>query len=92
MFENLTVQQKEEKFAKLLDYANKINNKKLHSACLWILNDYKSDILCRNAGHDGIESIPAGVRTHQNFDGGRILSHLCAYHGTKPAAVKDLGK
>ena len=75
MFENLTVQQKEEKFARLLDYANKINNKKLHSACLRILNDYKSDILCRSAGHDGIEGIPAGVRTHQNFDGG-LVDHI----------------
>lgn len=75
MFENLTVQQKEEKFARLLDYANKINNKKLHSACWRILNDYKSDILCRSAGHDGIEGIPAGVRTHQNFDGG-LVDHI----------------
>lgn len=37
MFDNLTAQQKEEKFAQLLDYANKISNKKLKQACVRIL-------------------------------------------------------
>lgn len=75
MFKNLTKEQKEAKFAILLNYANKINNEKLKKVCLRILNDYKSDLLCRSAGHDGIEGIPAGKRTHQNFDGG-LIDHI----------------
>lgn len=75
MFKNLTKEEKEEKFSNLLAYANKITNKKLNNACVRILNDYKADLLCRSAGHDGIENIPAGVRTHQNFDGG-LIDHI----------------
>ncbi len=75
MFENLTKEVKAAKFAKLLDYANKITNPKLNHACVRILKDYQADLLCRSAGHDGIEGIPAGVRTHQNFDGG-LIDHI----------------
>ncbi len=75
MFKNLTKQEKEEKFAQLLEYADKINNKKLNKVCVNILNDYKSEILCRCAGHDGVENISAGIRTHQNFNGG-LIDHV----------------
>ena len=75
MFENLTKEEKAAKFAKLLEYANKITNPKLNRACVRILNDYQADLFCRSAGHDGIEGIPAGVRTHQNFDGG-LIDHI----------------
>ncbi len=75
MFKNLSEKQKEEKFELLLSYANKIRNEKLKKVCFRILNDYKLDILCRSAGHDGIVGIPAGKRSHQNFDGG-LIDHI----------------
>lgn len=75
MFKNLTNSIKEEKFQELLKYANLINNNSLKKVCLKILNDYKKDILCRSAGHDGVEGIPSGKRSHQNFDGG-LIDHI----------------
>lgn len=72
MFKNLTKKEKEMKFKELLAFAGKIQNKKLKNACTRILKDYKKDLLCRSAGHDGVEGIPENVRTHQNFDGGLI--------------------
>lgn len=61
MFINFT--EKEDKFTELMEYANKIKNKALKNACLKILNDYKSELFVRGAGHDGIEH----NRENQNF-------------------------
>ena len=74
MFINLTETEKEEKYAELIEYAKKINNRALKNACLKILNDYKSELFVRGAGHDGIEQIKY-ERRHQCFDGG-LLDHL----------------
>ena len=57
MFINLTEKEKEGKYAELIEYANKIKNEALKNACLKILNDYKSELFVRGAGHDGIEQI-----------------------------------
>lgn len=81
MFNNLTIIQKEERFNGLIDYANKINNNILRKVCINILNDYKENLFCRGAGHDGIE-MKKYNRTHQCFDGG-LLDHL--YNVTKIA-------
>lgn len=81
MFENLTEEQKEEKFNGLINYAKKINNNSLRNACINILNDYKQELFHRGAGHDGIEMNKYN-RTHQCFDGG-LLDHL--YNVTKTA-------
>lgn len=81
MFENLTEEQKEEKFNGLINYAKKINNNSLRNACINILNDYKQELFHRGAGHDGIEMNKYN-RTHQCFDGG-LLDHL--YNVTKNA-------
>lgn len=77
MLENLNQNDKENKFKQLISFAEKIENKKLKNVCLKILKDFKDDLLCRSAGHDGIEGIPSknGVRTHQNFDGG-LIDHI----------------
>ena len=74
MFENLTEEQKEEKFNGLINYAKKINNNNLRNVCINILNDYKQELFHRGAGHDGIEMNKYN-RTHQCFDGG-LLDHL----------------
>lgn len=55
MFSNLSEEKKEEKFNGLIYFASKINNKSLKNACLNILNDYKEELFCKAAGHDGIE-------------------------------------
>ena len=81
MFENLSENQKEEKFNGLINYASKINNEGLKNACINILNDYKEELFCRGAGHDGIEMNKYN-RTHHCFDGG-LLVHL--YNVTKIA-------
>lgn len=81
MFKNLTQEQKEERFNGLISYATKINNKGLKDACISILNDYKEELFCRGAGHDGIEMNKYN-RTHQCFDGG-LLDHI--YNVTKIA-------
>lgn len=81
MFENLTEEQKEEKFNGLINYAKKINNNNLRNVCINILNDYKQELFHRGAGHDGIEMNKYN-RTHQCFDGG-LLDHL--YNVTKNA-------
>ncbi len=73
MFINLTEKEKEGKYAELIEYANKIKNAALKNACLKILNDYKSELFVRGAGHDGIEHIKY-EKTHQCFDGG-LLDH-----------------
>ena len=77
MFKNLDQNEKEDRFKAVISFAEKIENKKLRSVCLNILNDFKEDLLCRSAGHDGIEGIPSsnGVRSHQNFDGG-LIDHI----------------
>ena len=47
MFENLSENQKEEKFNGLINYASKINNEGLKNACINILNDYKEEQIGR---------------------------------------------
>lgn len=91
MFKNLTQSQKEERFSGLINYATKISNKSLKNVCVMILNDYKEDLFCRGAGHDGIE-MKKYDRTHQCFDGG-LLDHM--YNVTKIAyniGLNYLGK
>ena len=73
-FKDLTIEEKEERFNGLIYYANKIKNKSLRNVCVNILNDYKEELSCRGAGHDGIEKFKYN-RTHQCFDGG-LLDHL----------------
>lgn len=75
MFKNLTLNQKEDRFIELINYAKKINNKILRNVCISILNDYKKDLFCRGAGNDGVE-MNSCVKTHQCFDGG-LLDHIC---------------
>ena len=74
MFKSLTLEEKESKFNELIKFANIINNNILRKVCINILNDYKDDLFCRGAGHDGIE-YEKNNRTHQCFDGG-LLDHL----------------
>lgn len=74
MFKNLSEEEKEERFLGLIEYANKIKNNVLKKVCINILNDYKEELSCRGAGHDGIENKKYN-RTHQCFDGG-LLDHL----------------
>lgn len=81
MFKNLTENEKEERFEGLIKYAEKIENDILKKVCIQILNDYKEDLFCRGAGHDGIEMNKYN-RTHQCFDGG-LLDHL--YNVTRNA-------
>lgn len=81
MFKNLTNNEKELRFHGLIDYAEKINNNSLKKVCIEILNNYKEELFCRGAGHDGIE-MNKFARTHQCFDGG-LLDHL--YNVTKNA-------
>lgn len=81
MFKNLTENEKEERFEGLIKYAEKIENDILRKVCIQILNDYKEDLFCRGAGHDGIEMNKYN-RTHQCFDGG-LLDHL--YNVTRNA-------
>ena len=81
MFNNLTENEKEERFEGLINYAERISNNTLRKVCIQILNDYKEKLFCRGAGHDGIEMNKYN-RTHQCFDGG-LLDHL--YNVTKNA-------
>lgn len=81
MFKNLTENEKEERFEGLIKYAEKIENDILKKVCIQILNDYKEELFCRGAGHDGIEMNKYN-RTHQCFDGG-LLDHL--YNVTRNA-------
>ncbi len=81
MFKNLTKNEKEERFEGLIKYAEKIENDILKRVCIEILNDYKEELFCRGAGHDGIE-MNRYNRTHQCFDGG-LLDHL--YNVTRNA-------
>lgn len=81
MFKNLTENEKEERFLGLIKYAEKISNDILKRVCIQILNDYKEELFCRGAGHDGIEMNKYN-RTHQCFDGG-LLDHL--YNVTRNA-------
>lgn len=81
MFKNLTENEKEERFEGLIKYAEKIENDILKKVCLQILNDYKEELFCRGAGHDGIEMNKYN-RSHQCFDGG-LLDHL--YNVTRNA-------
>ena len=81
MFKNLTENEKEERFLGLIKYAEKISNDILKRVCIQILNDYKEELFCRGAGHDGIE-MNRYNRTHQCFDGG-LLDHL--YNVTRNA-------
>lgn len=81
MFRNLTQSEKEERFSGLINYATKISNRSLKNVCITILNDYKEDLFCRGAGHDGIEMNKYN-KTHQCFDGG-LLDHI--YNVTKIA-------
>lgn len=81
MFENLTESEKEKRYIGLIDYANKIKNPSLKKVSIKILNDHKQELLCRGAGHDGIEMNKCH-KTHQCFDGG-LLDHL--YNVTKIA-------
>jgi putative nucleotidyltransferase with HDIG domain len=73
-FINLTKEEKEEKFSTLVKFANKIENYSLRNVCINILKDYKEELSCRGAGHNGIENIKYN-KTHQCFDGG-LLDHL----------------
>ena len=86
MFNNLSEEKKEEKFNGLINFASKINNKSLKNACLNILNDYKEELFCKAAGHNGIE-MKKYTKTHQCFDGG-LLDHI--YNVTKIAY--DVGR
>lgn len=81
MFKNLTENEKEERFLGLIKYAEKISNDILKRVCIQILNDYKEELFCRGAGHDGIEMNKYNI-THQCFDGG-LLDHL--YNVTRNA-------
>lgn len=81
MFKNLSENEKEERFEGLIEYAQKIENDILKKVCIQILNDYKEELFCRGAGHDGIEMNKYN-RTHQCFDGG-LLDHL--YNVTRNA-------
>ena len=81
MFKNLTENEKNERFEGLIEYAEKIENDILKRVCTQILNDYKEELFCRGAGHDGIE-MNRYNRTHQCFDGG-LLDHL--YNVTRNA-------
>ena len=81
MFRNLKENEKVERFEGLIEYAEKIENDILKKVCLQILNDYKEELFCRGAGHDGIEMNKYN-RTHQCFDGG-LLDHL--YNVTRNA-------
>lgn len=74
MFINLTYEEKEEKFQEIIIYAEKIKNLSFKKVCINILNDYKEELFCRSAGHDGIENIKC-AKTHQCFDGG-LVDHL----------------
>lgn len=74
MFINLTYEEKEKKFQEIIIYAEKIKNLSLKKVCINILHDYKEELFCRSAGHDGIENIKYN-RTHQCFDGG-LVDHL----------------
>lgn len=74
MFINLSKEEKEMKFKELIKYSEKIKNNSLRNVCINILKDYKSELLVRAAGHDGIENIKYS-RTHQCFDGG-LLDHM----------------
>ncbi len=74
MFENLSKEEKENKFQELIIFAEKIRNNSLRNACINILKDYKDKLFVRGAGHDGIENIKCN-RTHQCFDGG-LLDHI----------------
>lgn len=81
MFINLSKEQKEERFMQLNEYAEKIGHPGLRNACISILRDYKEELFCRSAGHDGIEN-QKNDRTHHCFDGG-LLDHIL--HVTKNA-------
>lgn len=74
MFKNLTENEKLERYNELIAYAQKIKNTALRNTCIKILKDYKEELFCRSAGHDGIE-MKKYNRTHQCFDGG-LLDHL----------------
>lgn len=62
-FNSLSKEEKEKRFQELINYSNKIKNEHLRNVCINILNDYKKEISCRGAGHDGIENIKYD-RTH----------------------------
>lgn len=81
MFHNLSQEQKEERFLELNEYAKKINHSALRNACINILRDYKKELFCRSAGHDGIENQKYD-RRHHCFEGG-LLDHIL--HVTKNA-------
>ena len=74
MFNNLSEEEKENKFQELISFAEKIYNISLRNACINILKDYKHELFVKAAGHDGIEKIKYN-RTHQCFDGG-LLDHM----------------
>ena len=73
MMKDLSIEEKEQRFSEIINFANRINNSALKNACLNILNDYKEEIFARGAGNDGVENIK-NVGSHQCFDGG-LLDH-----------------
>ena len=74
MFNNLSKEEKENKFRELINFAEKIQNSSLRNACINILRDYKKKLFVKAAGHDAIENMKCS-RTHQCCDGG-LLDHM----------------
>ena len=75
MMKDLSIEEKEQRFSEIINFANKINNLALKNACLNILNNYKEKIFARGAGNDGVENIK-NVGSHQCFDGGLLVHTL----------------